>query len=42
MRLPTYDKPRIIARAEDHPHHLGLPRGCFEELVDLLGLAKSS
>ena len=27
MRLPTYDKPRIIACAEDHPHHIGLPRG---------------
>ena len=36
MRLPTYDKPRIIACAEDHPQHLGLPRGCYEEIVDLL------
>jgi len=35
MRLPTYGKPRIIACAEDHPHHVGLPRGC---LADLLGL----
>jgi hypothetical protein len=26
MRLPTYDKPRVIACAEQHPHHLGLPR----------------
>ena len=24
MRLPTYDKPRIIACAEDHPKHLAL------------------
>src|SRR5256885_16379771 len=24
MRLPTYDKPRIIACAEDHPKHFGL------------------
>ena len=24
MRLSTYDKPRIIACAEEHPHHLGL------------------
>ena len=31
MRLPTYDKPRIIACAEDHPHHIGLPRGCLDE-----------
>ena len=36
MRLPTYDKPRIIACAEDHPSHIGLPRGCFEEAVALL------
>ncbi len=36
MRLPTYDKPRIIACAEDHPHHSGLPRGCLEEALDLL------
>ena len=25
MRLSTYDKPRIIACAEDHPKHIGLP-----------------
>ncbi len=36
MRLPTYDKPRIIACAEDHPHHLGLPRGCLEDAEALL------
>jgi hypothetical protein len=27
MRLPTYNKPRIIGCAEEHPHHIGLPRG---------------
>lgn len=32
MRLPTHDKPRIIACAEDLPKHLGLPRGCLEEV----------
>ena len=32
MRLSTYDKPRIIACAEDHPHHIGLPRGCLEDV----------
>ena len=32
MRLPTYDKPRIIACAEDLPAHIGLPRGCLEEV----------
>ena len=36
MRLPTYDKPRIIACAEDHPHHLALPRGCLEDVRQLL------
>lgn len=36
MRLPTYDKPRIVACAEDHPLHLALPRGCLEEVVGLL------
>src|SRR5205823_10016945 len=28
MRLPTYDKPRNIACAEDYPQHIALPRGC--------------
>jgi superfamily II DNA or RNA helicase/very-short-patch-repair endonuclease len=37
MRLPTYDKPRIISCAEDHSRHLGLPRGCLEDLQHLLG-----
>ena len=32
MRLPTYDKPRIIACAEEHSHHIGLPRGCLEDV----------
>jgi superfamily II DNA or RNA helicase len=36
MRLPTFGKPRIIACAEDFPHHLGLPRGCLEEVIELL------
>lgn len=36
MHLPTYDKPRIIACAEDHPHHVGLPRGCLEDAQQLL------
>ncbi|MGZ5444032.1 MAG: TOTE conflict system archaeo-eukaryotic primase domain-containing protein [Thermoanaerobaculia bacterium] len=36
MRLPTYDKPRIIGCAEDHPQHIGLPRGCLGELWELL------
>ena len=36
MRLPTYDKPRIIDCAEDHARHIGLPRGCLEEVQTLL------
>lgn len=36
MRLPTFDKPRIIACAEDHPQHIGLPRGCLEDVRKLL------
>ncbi len=36
MRLPTYDKPRIIACAEDFPKHVGLPRGCMDDLCELL------
>jgi superfamily II DNA or RNA helicase len=36
MRLPTYDKPRIVACAEDHPKHIGLPRGCLDDLLELL------
>ena len=36
MRLPTYDKPRVIACAEELPLHIGLPRGCLEDLLALL------
>ena len=32
MRLPTYDKPRIIGCAEEHSQHIGLPRGCLEDV----------
>ena len=40
MRLPVWDKPRIIACAEDHAEHIGLPRGCLEEVFDLLKALK--
>ena len=33
MRLPTFGKPRIISCAEDHPLHIGLPRGCLDEIL---------
>ncbi len=36
MRLPTYGKPRIIACAEDYPRHIGLPRGCLDDVRSLL------
>lgn len=36
MRLPTYDKPRIIACAEDHDQHIGLPRGCLDDVQALM------
>jgi superfamily II DNA or RNA helicase/very-short-patch-repair endonuclease len=36
MRLSTYDKPRVVACAEDHAHHIGLPRGCLDEVRQAL------
>ncbi|HTV55403.1 MAG TPA: DEAD/DEAH box helicase family protein [Terriglobia bacterium] len=36
MRLPTFGKPRIIACAEDYSRHIGLPRGCLDELYQTL------
>src|SRR5438876_9131665 len=36
MRLPTYDKPRIVACAKEYPRHIGLPRGCMEDVRHLL------
>jgi hypothetical protein len=35
MRLSTYGKPRIISCCEEFPKHLGLPRGCMDELTTL-------
>jgi superfamily II DNA or RNA helicase/very-short-patch-repair endonuclease len=40
MRLPTYDRPRIVACAEDHPHHISLPRGCLGDVQELLSKLK--
>jgi superfamily II DNA or RNA helicase len=36
MRLPTYSKPRIVACAADHAHHVSLPRGCLDEVRQIL------
>ena len=36
MRLPTFGKPRIVSCAELHPRHVGLPRGCLDEVLELI------
>jgi hypothetical protein len=36
MRLPTFGKPRIISCAELHNRYVGLPRGCLDDVVQLL------
>ncbi|MDE2616846.1 MAG: DEAD/DEAH box helicase family protein [Burkholderiales bacterium] len=36
MRMSVWDKPRVIARAENYPRHIALPRGCFEAATQLL------
>jgi superfamily II DNA or RNA helicase len=36
MRLSTHDKPRVIGCAEDYPQHVGLPRGCLDDVCELL------
>ena len=40
MRLPTYDKPRIVSCAENHPQHFALPRGCLDDVMETLGALK--
>jgi superfamily II DNA or RNA helicase/very-short-patch-repair endonuclease len=32
MRLSTFNKPRVVGCAEDLPHHIGLPRGCLDDV----------
>lgn len=36
MRLSTALTPRLISCAEEHPRHIGLPRGCMDALQGLL------
>ena len=36
MRLPIYDKPRIICTAEERDGYLALPRCCEDSLIELL------
>lgn len=40
MRLSTFDKPRIIGCCEDLPNHIGIPRGCLEDIIELLQFHK--
>jgi hypothetical protein len=36
MRRSVWNVPRIIGCAENHPQHIGLPRGCLEGAVQVL------
>jgi superfamily II DNA or RNA helicase len=36
MRLPVWNKPRIIGCAENFPQHIGMPRGCLDAVFELL------
>ena len=36
MRLPTFDKPRVISCAQLLPKYVAIPRGCLDSLLHLL------
>ncbi|HMM74530.1 MAG TPA: DEAD/DEAH box helicase family protein [Gammaproteobacteria bacterium] len=36
LRLPVWNKPRLIGCAENFPHHIALPRGCLDAARELL------
>lgn len=36
MRLPIYNKPRVVCTAEERDGYLALPRGCEQSLIDLM------
>jgi len=36
MRLPIYNKPRVVCTAEERDGYLALPRGCEQSLINLL------
>lgn len=42
MRLPIYNKPRIISTVEETDEYLGVPRGCEENLTHLLDFANGN
>lgn len=35
MRLSTWNKPRIISCSVDHRKYIAIPRGCFDQLIEL-------
>ena len=41
MRMPTFNKPRIISCSEDFDKYLSLPRGCESDISDLLHAYKT-
>jgi len=41
MRLPTYNKPRIIDTTEETTQYLSIPRGCEDELFNLFDEANA-
>ena len=42
MRRSAFGLPRIVACAQDYPHHIGLPRGCLDDVLELLSDLKVS
>ncbi|WAB98138.1 MULTISPECIES: DEAD/DEAH box helicase family protein [Pseudomonas] len=36
MRLSVWNKPRVIGCAQNFPQHIGIPRGCWDSVLDLL------
>jgi len=36
MRMPVWNKPRVIGCAENFAHHIALPRGCLDDVLSLL------
>lgn len=40
MRLPTFDKPRIISLSDETPEYLCFPRGCELDLINLFSAHK--
>jgi len=41
MRMPTYNKPRIIDTTEETSQYLSIPRGCEDDLLELLNSANA-